>query len=285
MRKIGILGLVGVLAVLLAGCGGGDPYYYPPPPPPPPPPPGTITVQILSDRPSDGDIAFDPFLSTFTVTTGPSSVLFGIDSLNINLPEYRAFLTFPLDGITGQAIVPGDALIVSADVEVFVNLLDFASAVPTFLDLVQYPPAYGGQNGLGSIDPVTDFNQPPLAIVPVFDFFTSDVRKLVRIDVTSLMQAAQVPPALLDFQLRFSSDISGPGLVGLDDTSRTTAPRLTVTYTVPGTSVPPLALSSSARNAGRTAVASPRSMEGIVPTRQPATAQPLSPSDLATRRR
>ena len=283
MRKIGILGLVGVLAVLLAGCGGGDPYYYPPPPPPPPP--GTITVQILSDRASDGDIAFDPFLSSYTVTTGPSSVLFGIDSLNINLPEYRAFLTFPLDGITGQAIVPGDALIVSADVEVFVNLLDFASAIPTFLDLVQYPPAYGGQTGLGSIDPVTDFNQPPLATRPVFDFFASDRGFFVRIDVTSLMQAAQVPPALVDFQLRFSSDITRPGLVGLDDTDSRTAPLLTVTYTLPPSSVPPLALSSSARNAGRTVVAPPRSTEGIVPTRQPAMAQPLSPSDLAARRR
>jgi len=283
MRKIWILGFVGLLGLFLAGCGGDDSYHYPPPPPPPPP--GTITVQILSDRASDGDIAFDPFLSSYTVTTGPSSVLFGIDSLNINLPEYRAFLTFPLDGITEQAIVPGDALIVSADVAVFVNLLDFASAVPTFLDLVQYPPAYGGQNGLGSIDPVTDFNQPPLAIVPVFDFFTSDVRKLVRIDVTSLMQAAQVPPALLDFQLRFSSDISGPGLVGLDDTSRTTAPLLTVTYTVPGTSVPPLALSSPSAGPGRTVAAPQRAMGGVASSRQPAMAQPLSPADLAARRR
>ena len=278
MRKIGILAIVGVLAVLLTGCGGGDPYYYPPPPPPPPPPPivtgpglvgfddtssdtsplltvtytlpatpGTVTVQILSDLASDGDIAFTP-PSSFTVTTGLSPVLFGIDSLGINLPEYRAFLTFPLDGVTGQPVVPGDAFIVSAEVEVFVNLFDFASTVPTFLDLVQYP-----LGGLAAID----FDAVPLATRPAFDFFASDLGFFVPIDVTSLMRAAQVPPALVDFQLRFSRDMS----------------------------VPPLAPSSSARNAGRTVVAPPRSMEGTVPTRQPAMAQPLSPADLAARRR
>jgi hypothetical protein len=272
MRKIGILGLVGVVAVVLAGCGGGG-YSSPPIATGPglvgiddsssntsplltvtftvPGTPGTATVQILSDLPSDGDIAFDPVLSSFTIITGSSSVQFGIDSLNINLPEYRAFLTFPLDGITGQPIVPGDALIVSADVEVFVNLLDFASTVPTFLDLVQYPP-----RGLAAID----FNAVPLATRPVFDFFASDVGNFVRIEVTSLMQAAQVPPALFDFQIRFSRDMS----------------------------VPPLAPSAPSRpsaGVGRTVVAPPRAMEGIVPTRQPATAKPLSPPDLAARRR
>jgi len=245
MRKIGILTIVGVLAFFLAGCGDYN-YYYPPPPPPPPP--GTITVQILSDLASDGDIAFDPVLSSFTIITGSSSVQFGIDSLNINRPEYRAFLTFPLDGITGQPIVPGDALIVSADVEVFVNLLDFASTVPTFLDLVQYP-----FRSLAAID----FDAVPLATRPEFDFFASDQGFFVQIEVTSLMQAAQVPPALVDFQLRFSRDMS----------------------------VPPLAPSSLARNTGRTVVAPPRPMEGIVPSRQPATAKPLSPADPATRRR
>jgi len=272
MRKIGILAIVGVLALSSGGCGGG---YSAPPPPPPivtgpglvglddtssdtsplltvmytvPAAPGTTTVQILSDLASDGDIAFDPVRSIFTVTTGSSSVLFGIDSFNINFPEFRGFLTFPLDGVTGQPVVPGDALILSATVEVFVNLLDFASTVPTFLDLVQYP-----FRGLSAID----FNAVPLATRPVFDFFASDLGFFVPIDVTSLMQAAQLPPALVDFQLRFSRDMS----------------------------VPPLAPSSSARNAGRTVVAPPRSMEGTVPTRLPAMAQPLSPADLAARRR
>jgi hypothetical protein len=266
---------VGFLAVILAGCGGdGDDrrivagpglvglddtidetaprlsvtYTVPATP-------GTPTVQILSDLASDGDIAFDPVLSSYFVTKGPSTVLFGIDSFNANLPVYRAFLTFPLDGITGQPEVPGDAVILSADVRVFVNLLDFASAVPTFLDLVTYPPAYGGQNGLGSINPAADFNQPPLEIVPGFDFFSSDVGNFVQIEVTSLMQQAQVLQSF-DFQLRFSRDMS----------------------------VAPLAPPSPGRNAGRTVIAPPRSMEGIVP-RHPATAKPLSPAAPAERRR
>lgn len=275
MRKIGILGLVGFLAVILAGCGdNGDDRRFAAGPGlvglddtidataplltvtyTVPGTPGTPTVQILSDLASDGDIAFDPVLSSYFVTNGPSTVLFGIDSFNANLPEYRAFLTFPLDGITGQPEVPGNAVILSADIRVFVNLLDFASTVPTLLDLVTYPPAYGGQNGLGSINPAADFNQPPLEIVPVFDFFSSDVGNPVRIEVTSLMQQTQVLQSF-DFQLRFSRDMS----------------------------VPPLAPPSPARNAGRTVIATPRSMEGIVP-RQPATAKPLSPADPAARRR
>jgi hypothetical protein len=268
MRKIGILAIVGVLALSLAGCGGDSN------PPPPiatgpglvgfddtssdtsplltvtytlPTTPGTVTVQILSDLASDGDIAFDPVLSSFTVTTGLSPVLFGIDSFNFNLPEFRAFLTFPLDGVTGQPVVPGDAFILSAEVEVFVNLFDFASTVPTFLDLVQYP-----LGGLAAID----FDAVPLATRPVFDFFASDLGFFVPIDVTSLMRAAQVPPALVDFQLRFSRDMS----------------------------VPPLSPSSPSAGAGRTVVAGPRAMEGIAP-RQPGTAKPLSPAEMAARRR
>ncbi len=267
MRKIRVLGFVGVLALVLAGCGGGDngrgvrgpglvglddtsnataplltvTYTTPSSPTP-------VTVNILSDLASDGDIAFDPVFSSFTVTAGPPTVLFGIDSLDIDLPEFRAFFTFPLDGATGQPVVPSDALIVSADVEVFVNLLDFASAVPTFLDLVQYP-----FRNLAAVD----FNAAVLATRPVFNFLASDVGgPAVRIEVTSLMQAAQVPPALVDFQIRFSRDMS----------------------------VPPLAPSSPSAEVGRTVVNRPRAMEGIVP-RQPATAKPLSPAEMAARRR
>jgi len=279
MRKIRVLGIIGALALFLAGCGGGDDVYVVTGPGlvglddstsdtaplltvtyTVPPDPTQYTAKILSDLASDGDIAYDPVLRSYFPTKGPSTVWFGIDSLDANLPEYRAFLTFPLDGATGQDIVPSNAFIVSADVMVFVDFLDFASAVPTFLDLVQYPPAYGGQNGLGSIDPAGDFNQLPLAIVPVFDFYASDAGNFVRIPVTSMMQAAQVPPALLDFQVRFSRDMS----------------------------VPPMAPSASSRQpagVGRTVVPPPRSMEGIVPFRESATRKPLSAADLAARRR
>jgi hypothetical protein len=278
MRKIGILAIVGVLTLSLAGCGGGDD----PPPPPPivtgpglvglddtsdataplltvtysvPGTPGVATVRILSDFASDGDIAFDPVLSSYFPTNSPSTVLFGIDSLDAHLPEYRAFLTFPLDGITDQPTVPSDAIIVSADVGVFVDLLDFASAVPTFLDMVQYPP---GQGGL-SIDPVADFEQVPLVLGPAFDFFASDVvnHVRVRIDVTSMMQEAQVPPALADLQVRFSRDMS----------------------------VPPLSPPRPSAGVVRTVVPPASAVEGIVPPRRSVMSKPLSAADLAARRR
>ena len=155
--------------------------------------------------------------------------------------------------------MPGNAFIVLADVEVFVDFLDFASAVPTLLDLVIYPPAYGGQSGLGSIDPAADFLQTPLARRSPFDFILSDVGNYVQIEVTSLMGEAQ-RLALLDFQLRYSRDMS----------------------------VPPLAPSAPSRpssGVGRKVVLGPRAMEGIAPRRQPATAKPLSAADLAARRR
>ncbi len=156
-----------------------------------------VDVNILSDPASDGDIAFDPVLNTFTVTTGPPEVFFGEDSLNVNLPEYRAFLTFPLDGITGQPVVPSNAVIVSAILEVLVNQVHFASHIPTFLDLVQYP-----FRALSA----ADFNTPILTPTSfrTLNFFDTDRGNFVSIDVTPLMQEAQVPPVLLDFQVRFS---------------------------------------------------------------------------------
>lgn len=275
-RNSWLLGTIALVMVGLAGCGSDhhDDYYVAGPglvglddasdSTAPlltvtyviPPLPDQITVRILSDAASDGDILYDPVLSSYFITNSPPTVFFGIDSLDANLPEYRAFLTFPLDGTTGQPIVPGDALIVSADVEVLVKSLEFASAVPTFLDLVQYP--FGD---LGGVDPAADFNQPPLDARPLFDFLVSDVGNFVRVDVTSLMQTAQLPPALLDFQIRFSRDMSAP----------------------------PLALPSPSPSpsveAGKTVVAPQRVMDGIVPRRPIATAKPFPQAEPAVRRR
>jgi hypothetical protein len=130
-------------------------------------------------------------------------VLFGVDSLNANLPEFRAFLTFPLDGATDQPTVPGTATIVSASVEVFIDQVSFASVIPTFLDLVQYP-----FRGLSA----ADFNAPLVTSTSfrTLNFFSTDLENFVRIDVTPLMEEAQLPPALVDFQVRFSLDPATP---------------------------------------------------------------------------
>jgi len=212
MRKLPLPLLLGILAVtlLIVSCGdGGNPQPV-------------IEAHIFSDQPTDGDIAFDPVLQSFTVTNGPETLFFGIDDLDPNLPEYRAFLDFPLDGYTGGDVIPANAGIVSATLEVFINEVSFASDVPALLDLVSYP-IFGLR--------VEDFDSLPLSSQSL-DFFASDLGTIVSIDVTSLMQEAQ-RLGLTDLQLRFVLDfVTNIGFVGIEDlpSVSTTAPLLTVNY-------------------------------------------------------
>ncbi len=154
--------------------------------------PGTFVASILSDQPNDGDIARDPVLGSFTITQGPDTLLFGIDSASPNQPEYRAFIDFPLDGSTGGDVVPLNGTIVSANLTIFVNFVDFAATVPVLLDLVQYSIVTGLTVG--------DYSSAPLA-VRSFPLFDSDAGFDVDIDVTLLMREAQ-RLALPDFQVR-----------------------------------------------------------------------------------
>jgi hypothetical protein len=154
---------------------------------------GTFEVFILSDQPMDGDIAFDPVLGSFTITQGPDTLLFGIDSASPNQPEYRAFLDFPLDGSTGEPVIPLEATILSATLTIFVNFVDFAATVPVLLDLVEYSVTEGLGPG--------DYSSVPLA-VRAFDIFNTDAGEDVSIEVTPLMTVAQVG-GLADFQVRF----------------------------------------------------------------------------------
>jgi hypothetical protein len=214
--------------------------------------PGSTTVHIFSDLDSDGDIAFDPILNSFTVTTPPPStspvVLFGVDSLNANLPEFRAFLTFPLDGATGQPVVPGTAVIVSASLEVFVDRVSFASIIPTFLDLVQYT-----FRGLAA----ADYSTVPLAF-RTLDFFSTDQGNFVLIDVTPLMEEAQRPPALVDFQVRFSLESTTPS---------------------------PLSSRALPTEAVRTVHPPPRALDSMLPGRGLSSTKALTPKDQASRHR
>ena len=212
MRRLLYFGVAAILLFSLSGCGGGGGDSR------------TIFVaQIVSDKPADGDIAFDPVLQTFTIANGPDTLFFGIDDNDLNLPEYRAFLDFPLNGSTGGDIVPSNAVIVSATLEVFVTEVSFATPIPTLLDLVEYP-----ITGLRA----QDFSSPPLAFRSL-DFFLADQGKYVAIDVTPLMREAQ-RLRLPDFQVRFQMDssLTDFGFIGLDDrpTVTLTAPLLTVEY-------------------------------------------------------
>jgi hypothetical protein len=207
MRKIWILGLVGVLALVLAGCGGGNDTT-------------TVFIQTYSDQPVDGDIGFTSpdtyFISQADVT---KNVLYGIDSGGT---EYRAFLDFPLDGSSGGGVVPLNAQIVSADIEVFVDNVSISSTVPTLLGLTPFP-----VTGLTS----TDFDSASLLTRTPFDVFGSDMNHFLRIDVTSLMVEAQ-RLGLRDLQLRFLLDLvpGASGLVQLNDGVAGKAPLLTVEY-------------------------------------------------------
>ena len=204
MKRLLYLGVTAILLLSLSGCGGDgsrrisgpglvgiddsagdtapfltvtfqDPLL------------GPVTAEILSDPLSDGDIAFDPVRSVLTVMTNATTLFFGVDSFDRNLPEFKAFLTFPLD------VVPPGVPIISARVEFFVTEVSFAGIIPTFLDLVPY-----GVLGAEDFDATfLDFQS--------LDFFSSDAGNFVLIDVTPLMQTAQAQN-LLDFQIRLSLD-------------------------------------------------------------------------------
>lgn len=208
MRKPVGLGVAAILALVLAGCGGDSRAVF--------------VAQILSDQPSDGDIRFDPVQSTFLPTQGPVTLFFGIDDNDPDLPEYRAFLDFPLDGTTGQDIVPANAEILTATLEIFIDRVNFADPVPALLDLVEYVPG-----GLVA----ADFNSVPLTFRSL-DFFATDTGNFVAIDVTPLMREAQ-RRGLPDFQVRFLLDLVATfGFVGIEDRPNIalTAPLLTVEY-------------------------------------------------------
>jgi len=154
--------------------------------------PGLTTATIYSDQLSDGDIAFDPYLNTYTITPSPDTLLFGVDSADPNSPEYRTFLSFPLDGLTGGPVIPLDANVVAADLTIFINFIHFADRVPVLLDLVDYSVTSGLAVG--------NYASPPLA-VQAFNIFGTDAGFDVVIDVTSLVSTAQ-SLGLLDFQTR-----------------------------------------------------------------------------------
>jgi hypothetical protein len=211
MRKLSLFSILALMLLTLS-CNGSHPHHPHP----------LIVAEILSDQLADGDIALDPVQQTYTITNGPNTVYFGIDDSDPNLPEYRAFLDFPLDGSTGEAVIPLNARIVSATLEIFINEVSFAPIVPALLDLVSYP-----ITGLRT----EDFDSPPF-LSQSLDFFASDTGHFVSIDVTPLMQKAQ-SLGLTDFQLRFVLDFDAIiGFAGIEDlpTDPNTAPLLTVMY-------------------------------------------------------
>ena len=218
-RVSGLMMMMMIGALLgLAGCGGGGDNVAP-----------QIQTQILSDSGFDGDIE-QTSPGNYIVTQGMSptvqSVFAGIDP--VAQTEFRAFLDFPL---TGSGGVPGNAIIDSAFLEVYVDALNPANgSVPIRVELVSFqPPTLIGTDFDRSMQPALD------AVLISGNVTGADVGHFVPVDVTSLMIRAQ-QYGLVDFQVRIMEDL-GPAiytLMVIDDTTGTDrpsrAPLLTVTY-------------------------------------------------------
>ncbi len=228
MKRAFLSALMVVVSTALIGCGGGDHIGQ-----------ATFTTQILSDPVYDGDIALTTS-NSFTITQGNTQIVFaginpapGTDSGT----EYRAFLDFPLTGANG---VPGNAVIVSAFLEILIDsvlLQTSGDTIPIRIDLVDIqPPA-----------PLIDsdfYRNLPTSTAPVLATTTisppislSDNGHFVTVDVTSLMVQAQ-NLGLPDFQVRILEDNSvlgfPPGLIGINDVTGANrgafAPLLQVSY-------------------------------------------------------
>lgn len=209
-------------ALTLTGCGGGDGGGNQGPPP-------KFTATIQSDPAFDGYIeqtSATPYPVTQGMSSTVQSVLAGIDPVSGN--EFRAFLDFPLTGAGG---IPGNAVIDSAFLDIYVNSINpISGTLPIRIELVSFQPP-------NLLD--TDFDvslQPALAAITVSpDFIQADVNTNVSIDITSLMVEAQ-RLNLLDFQIRIMEDLGSPifTLLEINDTTgpnrSTLAPLLTVTY-------------------------------------------------------
>ncbi|MDA8090718.1 MAG: hypothetical protein M0Z61_10965 [Nitrospiraceae bacterium] len=176
------------------------------------------TVDIPSDLASDGDIEFDPVTGAYFFDQNPSKDLFGEDDSQADQPEFRAFQTFSL------STIPYSAQIVSATLDVVIDRVDFASTVPTFIDLVQYTTGPGGLvSGDFSAAPVTPQIQGGVNSI-AFTFLSSDqTGPPVDIDVTPLMQEAQVQ-AFPDFQVRYVVQSLASGLRTSVKAKRATSP-------------------------------------------------------------
>jgi hypothetical protein len=222
MKRVFLAAAALFIILCMTSCGGGSSGNAAP----------AFVTQILSDPAFDGTITLDPLASSFTITQGMTpdvqSVFAGIDPATG--AESRAFLDFPLTGAGG---VPGDAVIVSAILDIVITsiVVDPTSAtIPVRIDLVSFqPPTLLETDFSRTLQPalVTATISPPLS--------QADFGAHVSLDVTSLMVEAQ-RLGLPDFQVRILEDIGAtvPGLVEINDTTGAfrgdLAPLLQVTY-------------------------------------------------------
>jgi hypothetical protein len=203
-----------LVALALSGCGGGDDRDL-------------VVRDIFSDETVDGDVRRDPG-GVLTVTQvsrdAVGSVLAGINP--VTNQEYRAFLDFPVAGISPRARIQ------SATLDIVINEITLVSptaTIPIRIDLVSFAPPL-----LRS-----DFDLPPLATMTIIPPISSADRddgigpvNSVTIDVTDLFLEAQ-RRGLTNFQIRILEDsgFAFPGVIEIDDSpDPDRAPLLTVSY-------------------------------------------------------
>jgi len=210
MRKIGILGLAGVLAALLIGCGWSDSYYYPYYPPPP-----ASQADIPGDPISDG-YAESPPASPLDVQNDGIRA----QSLLGSSPERRGFASYSLREI------PVGAFVQTADVRLFVDLvIQDDSSIPVSLDVYH---VYYGTPLLGS-----DFSAPRVYVTTfqLIDGFSGD---LPFFEYAPWLQLDVDVPDHAFFQLML---VARDGVVEIEDSENafgtTFTPRLQTTFLPP----------------------------------------------------
>jgi hypothetical protein len=168
----------------------------------------TFVTQILSDPTVDGDIELSSS-GVFTITQGNvQSVFAGQDPASPD--EFRAFLDFPLSGLNG---VPGNAVIVSATLDIFIDNVFLqlpTDTIPIRVDLVSFQPPTLIASDFSRTTLETTTIVPPISL--------ADAGNHVFVDVTSLMVQAQ-NLGLPDFQVRILEDprAAFPGLIEIDE--------------------------------------------------------------------
>jgi hypothetical protein len=202
MKRILLAATILSIFFALNGCGSHDTVYVTP---------VTYQAQIYSDPVYDGYIN----LASATSYIGTPSVFAGIDPVTAN--EFQAFLHFPL----GQ--VPGNAIIVSAYIDIFISSINLPTGkLPILIELV------GSETPIFYRDYFDDILFPPLQSITTA-IYSRDVGRNVRLNVTALMEEAQYL-RLPDFQIRILEDLGfvDPGLIEINDNEY--PPLLTVNY-------------------------------------------------------
>ena len=205
MRKRWILGVVGVLATFLAGCGGGGdsaPVIVP------------ISANISGDASSDG--YSEDLLPPIAVQ---NDGIRAQSPLGLS-PERRGFASFPLTSI------PVGSFVETADARLFVDLvIQDDIATPVSLDVYH---VYYGSPLFGS-----DFNAPRVYVTTfqLFDGFTGD---LPFFDYAPELQLDVDEPTHAFFQLML---VARNGVVEIEDSENsfgtTFTPLLQTTFLPP----------------------------------------------------